>query len=155
MIVPEHHGDDDFRSTLERFEHSLVTPVVPGELPAWLEAAHSSCKEIGEPLRHVVEEAHPDLLREIARQDIELTPRIEELKTKDEAMIAEWNTLCRALDELRQRADRTEPNEAKLDAQVERLREKCLHFVIEARKQDAALATWLVEAFNRDRGIAD
>jgi len=79
--------DNGFLSALAEFERCLETPVVPGELPNWANAARAACESVGRLLREKVDEA--------------------------------------------------------------------LGFVIQARKQQTALKTWYVEAFQRDRGVAD
>jgi hypothetical protein len=144
-----------FLSALARFETCLETPVVPGELPTWLASAKKSCDEIGVLLRDEINSAHKKLLGEMARRDMALATRAEALKAKDSELFGQQNDIRVELESLLARADHFEPHESKLDEEVSRLVDAALGFVIEARKQNTALTTWYMEAFDRDRGVAD
>lgn len=144
-----------FLSALAQFEKCLETPVVPGELPTWLQAAQKSCEEVGQLLGHEVNERHDELFQTILQEDAELTQKVEELKTKDSDLLLQYEAVQSKLDQLCGISDQLEPHEAKFDEHVEDSTDQALSFVLEARKQDTAITTWYMEAFNRDRGIAD
>ena len=145
----------DLLTALARFETCLETPVIPGELPDWLASAQAHCHHLGDILRRQVSEKHSELLRQIVRQDAELARRVEKLKENDEALLAQQQDCCSMLDQLHVKADQVEPHEAKLHEQLEQVIERSIAFVIEVRKQETALTTWYMEAFDRDRGTAD
>lgn len=147
--------DSDFLSELARLEECLETPVVPGELPTWLQTVREQSYKFGKLLGREVNEKHAPLLEEMFRQDPELGQRVEDLKESDKSLLADWSNLHLRLDQLFNKAERAEPNEVSLDEEIKRFTEKALGFVVQTRKQDKALTTWYMEAFTRDRGIAD
>lgn len=154
-MTTKHPGESAFLAALSQFETCLETPIMPGELLAWLASARTSCEEVGQTLRHEVDVAHKKLHDEIARQDLALAPRIEALKPKDDQLLAQRKDIHRMLEQLYDRAAQLEPHESKLDDDVSQFTDNALHFVLEARKQENAWTTWLTEAFHRDRGVAD
>ena len=147
--------ESDFAAALERFEQCLEGPVIPGEMPSWLRAARDSCREASAWFKTNVKETHEELLREISRQDMELAPRVDALSVVHRDLRRQWVRIQKQLERLCEQADRTEPHEAPLNLDIERLRDQTLKHVIEVRKHEAALTTWYLEAFNRDRGVAD
>jgi hypothetical protein len=148
-------GKNELFSSLERFEASLETPVVPGEMLDWLETAQQLCREVDSLVRREIDEKHPQTLQEISRQDVSLTPRIDELKANDVELLGKWNEMVQKASALYNKADQAEPNEAKIDSPIKRFGDDALKLVIETRKQESALETWYMEAFDRDRGVAD
>lgn len=144
-----------FLAALARFERSLETPIVPGEMAAWLRKAREALREAGERFRDEEDAAHEQLRQDILREDIALAPRVEELKEKHEDVRDRWIKIRMELEQLCEEAERAEPHEAKLDDEIERFKEKALSFVIAARSHETAITTWYMEALNRDRGIAD
>lgn len=147
--------ENKFLTALAQFEKCLETPVVPGELPTWLQSTRKTGDEVGQLLKYEINEKHDPMLREMFREDPELARRVEELKAKDKDLLSQWDGLHHDLDRLYEMAEQAEPHEEKLDEHIERFTTEALKFVIDARKQDNALTTWYMEAFTRDRGIAD
>lgn len=147
--------ENGFLSALARFEKWLETPVVPGELPSWLQSARKACDEVGTLLECEIKERHNNLLRAIFSQDSELARRVDELKAKDKNLLSQWESIHHDLNRLCELAVRAEPDEERLDEHMEDFIAKALRFVIDSRKQDNALTTWYMESYTRDRGTAD
>lgn len=147
--------ETEFLTALADFERCLETPVVPGELPNWLRTVRQASMDVRVQLKREIDETHNQLLDDMVEQDFELAPRAQEMKDADHALISRLEELQKTFDRLAEMAERAEPHEAKLDEHVEQFTNEALQFVIECRKHENALTTWYMEAFNRDRGIAD
>ena len=148
--------NEPFLKALENFETSLETPVMSGELIGWVTIVHRACEQLGVLLRDDVQREHTALYATITKQDAELSSRVEKLRKTDEQLaIVDFVSVQSGLKELRDRAESAEQDEAKttlLRADVLKL---ALAFVIAARTQETAIATWFGEAFNRDSGFGD
>lgn len=142
-------------AAVERFESCLEEPVVPGELPEWAANAYAACEAVAPHLRHEIDQVHPKLFREIQQEDPSLGTRIEELRQADTELTQRLSDVDHALSELRSAASIAEPDESRIEAQLDAAVKSGLDFVIALRKQETAIATWYVEAFQRDRGVAD
>lgn len=147
--------ENQFLASLARFETSIEAPIVPGEMATWLRTAREACREAGNLFGNEVDDAHEQLRSEIIREDIALAPRVRELKQKHEELRTQWITIRMELEQLCEKAEQAEPHEAKLEDEVARFTKQALAFVIAARTHETAITTWYVEAFHRDRGIAD
>jgi hypothetical protein len=141
--------------SLQTLEKRLETPIVPGELPSWVNQAAAALRAVERELREQIEEAHPPQYREIHRQDEGLARRVEQLEEGDCRLLELLSDVRRIADELRNNADEIEPDERLAADAHEALVEKGLQLVIAARTQEEAIATWFVEAFDRDRGDVD
>lgn len=142
-------------TALAEFEKCLGTPVISGELPSWMQAARQACEKVGAQLQGAAARTHEKLLSEMALEDPDLLPRIDELRATEVELTARQSDLQRHFDQLRDRAEAVEPHEQKLDDQIEQLIEQGLRLVIDVRRHETALTTWYLEAFDRDRGMAD
>lgn len=155
--VPAINPDDDpFLKALTSFETALATPVVAGELGPWITNARIACDRVGVLLRSDVQRKHAELFAQILREDAELASRVEKLQEAD-AQIAtfEYEEVHVRLRKLSDRADVADKHEARVSDSLEDTIKQALAFVINARTQETALSTWLMEAFNRDRGEGD
>lgn len=141
--------------TLAQLEAALEMPVVPGELSEWTEKANAAANELQELLPNYVRQIHQREFDEIIAQDPSLASRVEDLRAEDREILCEFSAFQQSLHALVGAAETVEPNEARLDPRVERLAMRGLELVIRIRRQEAAASTWLVEAFQRDRGVAD
>lgn len=141
--------------TLEAWETALDTPVVSGELQAWMEQVQSAWQDVASKVEQHAGELHPRQLKQIADQDPELIPQVEKLKAEDEEIQKDRESLERRLSTLAEHAPDFEPNEEKIKQHVEALAKHGISFVNRVRKQEVALDTWFMEAFQRDRGVAD
>jgi hypothetical protein len=55
----------DTVAALARFEKRLEIPIVPGEMPGWLQLACESSRDVGDALRRQVAGRHQEMLTEI------------------------------------------------------------------------------------------
>jgi hypothetical protein len=110
---------------------------------------------VGQHIELQFERTHTELLDEMSNQDPELASRIEDLKAEDSRLLETWKQIHAELGRFCGLAKRAEPDEGKVSEPVTQLTDQALAFVIGVRKQEAALTTWYMEAFNRDRGIGD
>jgi hypothetical protein len=114
---------------------------------AWHEASRH--------IEHNLSQLHPQQFDEIAQQDQELFPQIEQLKAEDEAIAADLTRISNMVARDAEHVPKLEPDEGKAQKHVQNLIDAGLAFIIRVRKQEVAVETWLVEAFNRDRGAGD
>ena len=145
----------DLHSALEALEASLEAPVVPGELESWIRTVQESWTGMAAILAIELEQRHPEQLDEIASQDDEMLPQVEKLREEDQFIMEQFEEVSRLVQQLADRAPKIEPHEQRADQAVQKLIDDGIGLIVRTRKQEAALKTWFVEAFNRDRGIAD
>lgn len=142
-------------AALHRLETQLETPVIPGEMPDWCEAAQHEFEPLEAELNRAVREKHLPLLAEIFELDPEQGARVEQLKKTDAELLVRTDKLKQRLYKLCNASEIAEPNEVRVADCVEETIQLGLQLVIDIRKQEIALATWHGEALKRDRGIAD
>jgi hypothetical protein len=138
-----------------QLEYVLESPIVEGELPTWADELREAANRLGAQLSGEVRAQHEEQFQRIRKEDTDLLRRIEQLKLEDEALRKLHDEFSRGVDMLHDRAVRVEPHEGKLEPVVSKLVDAGLQLVIRIRKQERALMTWLVESFNRDRGVGD
>jgi hypothetical protein len=148
-------ADVDLRPALAAFETSLETPVVSGELAAWVEEAQKTWTEASAQIHYQLKHLHPRQYEQMAKADPELLPRIESLKTDDELIEQDREKLNQIVSRTAQHVPKLEPDEEKGQRHIKKLIDDGLAFVGRVRKQEVAIRTWFVEAFNRDRGPVD
>jgi hypothetical protein len=147
---PEH----DFRDSLEEFETSLATPVVSGELEAWSEQVRNAWMALRSKIQRQ-KSLHEKQYQEIADQDPELLSQIERMKEEDAAIGEASRDLDLLIQRLTSIAPKAEPDERRVSQPNSQLIDDGIALVNRVRKQEVAVRTWYVEAFNRDRGVAD
>ncbi len=140
---------------LESLEKRLETPVVPGELSSWSDEAEAALARVEKLLQAQIEKVHPKQMQEILQQDPGLAARVEQLQQNDTELVVQLTEVRNLAKQLRSRAERVEPDERQAADAVAALVDRGLQLVIAARKQEAAIATWFLEAFDRDRGDVD
>ena len=147
---------DPFLRALDDLETSLETPVMAGELIGWVTTVKHMSEAVGSLLRNDVPRKHSALFAMIARQDAELSNRVQTLKAKDEqlAMVDFGSVECR-LAELLGHAESAAEDERKVAQARDDIVRQALAFVIRARTQETEIAAWFSEAFNRDSGSGD
>jgi hypothetical protein len=147
--------ESDLKTALAAFETSLSTPIISGELAAWVGEVQKAWEEASAQVHQSVKHLHPRQFEEIAEQDLELLPQIERLRAEDEAVERDREHIGNMVERDAQHVPKLEPDEAKAQKHVQNLIDEGLAFITRVRKQEVASETWLVEAFNRDRGTAD
>lgn len=148
-------SDRELPEGLQAFEKALETPIVPGEVVAWTETVRQTCEALASPLRRALDERHRKVYGEIGEEEPELLAKIEELIQEDEEIRDTYDRLCFLVDRLIERGEELEPDEMRTAHAHEELVEEGLAFVIQVRKQELAVQTWLIEAFDRDNGTVD
>ena len=149
------YSQDDLKAVLTTFESSLLTPTVCGELATWLEEVQKSWEEASTQVHYHIKHLHPRQYDEISKQDPELLPRIDQLRAEDEAIEQQRALLAQAIGRVGQHVPKMEPDEEKAAKYTKAMIDSGTAFLIQVRKQEAAVQTWYVEAFNRDGGSVD
>ena len=149
------HTDQDLKSSLERFENCLITPVMSGELISWVDETKTAWTEAFAQVRQHVSEFHPRQYKQISKEDPELLPKTEKLQAEDALIEDDAEEFERLLHRFAEHAPKFEPDEEKIATHMKSLIDDGIEFITRVRKQEAAVQTWFVEAFTRDRGVAD
>ncbi len=146
---------NELKAALANFETSLVTPIVSGELAEWIDEVQQSWSDASAQIRYQIEHLHPRQYDVIAKQDPELLPRIELLKAEDDAIERQREHLSATIHRVAEHAPKFEPDEEKAQKHTKTMIDDGTAFLTRVRKQEAALQTWFVEAFDRDGGAVD
>jgi hypothetical protein len=149
------HSHEDLKAALTAFETSLLAPTVSGALPAWLDEVQKSWEEASAQIHFHIKHLHPRQFDEISKQDPELLPRIEQLQAEDEVIEQQRTELSQEISRIGQHAPKLEPDEEKAQKYTKTIVDSGTAFLIRVRKQELAVQTWYVEAFNRDGGAVD
>ncbi|MEQ8786933.1 MAG: hypothetical protein RIC55_11565 [Pirellulaceae bacterium] len=142
-------------AALDVLEAALEKPLVPGELQSWLEYAGQAFSKLEDPLRAHIEQEHSQQFADISKQDAEMLQRVEQLRAVDQQLLEQYDRLARQVDGIDTKLEEDHETETRLDPIVERFADHGLKLVIDIRKQESAVTTWYLEAFQRDRGVAD
>jgi hypothetical protein len=149
------YSDDDLKAALTVFETSLLTPTISGELSSWLEQVQKTWEEASAQVHYHLKHLHPRQYEEISKQDPELLPRVDQLRSEDGAIEEQRAQLSRSIGRVGQEAPKLEPDEEKAQKYTKSIVDAGTAFLIQVRKQEVAVQTWYVEAFARDRGAVD
>lgn len=150
-----HVTERRLKNALDRFELSLETPLLPGELGTWLADVEQGIVRVRRQLVAVAQGKHPPQYTAICDGAPALVNRVEQLQKEDAALVATCETLHACVLRLLRRAPQLEPDEGLFNSRVQYVRKHGLDLVIRVRTQEAALRTWLVEALDRDDGTVD
>jgi hypothetical protein len=148
-------SESELREALASFETSVATPIVSGELPDWADKVQKAWSEASAQVHYHVKHHHPRQFQEISNEDPALFQQVELLKAEDEALEQQREKLNQSVTRVASNVPKVEPDEGKANHQVQTLIDEALAFVVRARKQEVAVQTWYVEAFNRERGGGD
>ena len=151
----QNNSESALKASLAAFETSLATPIVSGELAEWIEAVQKTWTEASAQLHYQVKHRHPQQYEQISKEDPELLPRVEQLQAEDRAIEEEREKLSHTVSRTTQHAPKLEPDEGKAQQHTKKLVDEGMAFIARVRKQEVAIETWFVEAFNRDRGAVD
>jgi len=147
--------EHDLKPSLERFETCLLSPVVPGELAEWTREVQDAWHACFTQIRRHLHEFHPRQYAQISKEDPELLPKTEKLQDADAELGEDSAEFDRAVRRFAEHAPKFEPDEEKIAGHVKSLVDAGVVLVTSVRKQEAAVQTWFLEAFTRDRGVAD
>ena len=147
-------AENPLKDALEKLEAQLETPTVAGELVNWLEAASSLWQELRAPLQNQIEHVHSSGFKRIRKDDPDLLRRVEQMQEQDEQLLNQLAEHQHTFAELYELAVKTEPNETKVIQHVVEANGAGIQYVIDVRKQERALETWMQEAEFRDSGVS-
>jgi hypothetical protein len=153
--MTESNSETDLRNALAAFETSVATPIVSGELPDWTEKVQKAWSDASAQIHYHLKHLHPRQYQEISKEDPALFQQVELLKTEDQAIEHDREKLNQRVMSVATHAPKLEPDEGKANNHVQNLIDEAMAFVMRARKQEVAVQTWYVEAFNRERGGGD
>ena len=144
--------ENEFKNALQSLETSLETPRVSGQLEHWLVDVQKNVDLIGMLLTKQLDRQHASRLRQIAVEDPELNAQVVRLKSGDDESREQFAKLRDWTDRLAKRALKVKPDEERLEEDLVAFIAFGLAFIIHARKQEIAIATWLHESLYRDTG---
>jgi hypothetical protein len=145
----------ELKIAIDAFETNLVTPIVSGELAAWVDHLRNAWTEAASQIHYHVKHLHPRQFEQIAKQDPELLPRLELLKAEDRAIEEQRDRINQLVTRAAEHVPMLEPDEEKAQKYTKSLIDDGTSFVTRVRKQCVAVQTWYVEAFTRDHGAVD
>jgi CRISPR/Cas system CSM-associated protein Csm4 (group 5 of RAMP superfamily) len=140
---------------LRRLETALDTPPVPGELRGWAATLHKTFDETSAEVLKQIDSVHPDQFHEIEEQNAELLARVKGMREEDVKNRSQCQSLARQFADLEANATRAGADEKQVIDQQRALLDEGLRFVMDVRRQEMAIRTWIEEAFDRDTGMAD
>jgi hypothetical protein len=143
------------RAALDAFETSLAVPIVAGELDEWSQQVRTAWAEASAEVHRQLTQLHPAQLKQIAKEDPELSTQVDLLRAEDAALEEDRACLDGVIERLARLVPMVEPNERIFHEYHAQLQKDGVDFITRVKKQQVALQTWFQEAFNRDRGVAD
>jgi len=149
-------GEDVDRLTaaLTGFETALVTPLVSGELLDWSGAVGKAWEELQAAWREHPQR-HESQYTEMSEVDQEIFRHVERLRNEDNAITAEIVAVDAEISRLDRKTPAAERDHLRAEESRQKVVDQGIALVVRIRKQEIALKTWFVEAFNRDRGSVD
>jgi len=141
--------------SLAKLETALLTPVVSGELNAWMHSVREATVELGSHLREYIEGVLHAQYAQISKTDEELLSHVEQMIEEDKNLLCEYDGFLAEFDKLAARASSAERDELKVADHRRHIESRGIALIVRIRKQRTAAATWLSEAVYRDRGPVD
>lgn len=146
--------NNELMDSLATLEMSLETPVVPGESETWLQQVEQVFGKV-EAAFQDRQADHRRQFTEIADTDAGLLRRVEQMKEQDQVLVGQFADFRQLLSTQSQFAASGELEAGRTGPSLEKISALGLALVIAVRKQELAIATWLSEALERDRGVVD
>jgi len=141
--------------SLTKLETALLTPQVSGELDGWVQSVREATSELGSHLREYLDDVLHAQYVQIAKVDNELLTQVEQMIAEDKNLLCEFDGFVAELDTLTTRVPSAEKDELKVADHRQHLEARGTALILRIRKQRTAAATWMSEAFYRDRGRGD
>lgn len=145
----------EMSAALQNLETNLETPIVPGELSSWIHDLCQSRDKVDPLLHKLIEDSHSRRIELISEQDPDQLSRLQRLQEEDQALLDDFYDLAQAMESVAKQIGDEEDNESELIDETNEIVELGLALIIRTRTQEATLTTWYMEAFQRDRGVAD
>jgi hypothetical protein len=147
--------DSQLSSALDAFEDCLEMPVIPGELPSWIAGVTKTSSDAMATLEAHIQSRHGQLFKDILRENSDLATRVEQLREEDKAVQEQAQEVLKETRLIAGDAPELESQDPTIKQDIEGFVKRSLDWIIQVRKQEAALTAWYQEAFNRDTGVAD
>jgi hypothetical protein len=147
--------DDPLLTSLTALEAALLTPVVAGELENWVAAVQRAAHEMAPVLYRQLDSVHCEQFSVIARDGDHLLKRVEDLREEDTRIRENVEPFLSRIGSLDGRAERVGSDEARVRDHLQELIDQGVALIVQIRKQETSLQTWLSEALNRDTGVGD
>ena len=154
-MSPQIETVDVVRRKLVELEEALEMPLVAGELVAWTTRVAKSAQTMHALLTDRLAQAHGADFDEIGAQDPDMSTCVENMRTEDSAIRNEFEPFLELANSVSVAVTQVEPDELTVAKARQRLIDVGLALVLRIRKQEAAVRTWYMEAFQRDRGVGD
>ena len=151
----ESKSQPKIESLIEKLEKNLMTPIIPGELPAWTAALAYSFGEFGTEFMLEMNQRHPEIYSNIKQENPELFKKIEDLNKEDKKLLNQYQDFKKQIMQLQKQIQHAESHKHKLKEIESRITSQGLELIVGIRKQQQAIRIWLQEAYHRDTGVAD
>lgn len=148
-------SEQALEATLARLETALLSPVISGELKAWLNNVRQAAATFAMDWTRYLHTTLHVQYAETMQSDPELSANVEKLIRADSELLVELAQFHEALQRIERQAAEIQWQEAKLEPERRRLEETGLGLILSIKRQRAAAETWLVESLYRDRGVKD
>lgn len=146
--------EGELKAAIDKLETSLLSPVLSGELVAWVTQVQDSADDIDELLKPCLERLHSDFT-EIAKSDNELLSRVQQMVKGEQELLQQHSEFRRDLHVLATKAPKVLSDEAKVADERLKVERLGVALLTELKRLQAAASTWLSEAVYRDRGPVD
>ncbi len=153
MATP--HSEQELLDALTAMETALHTPVISGELKDWVESVRKAFAAATVALRNQFKQRHRQHFADILKEDLEMARQVEKLKQEDQEILEQLTEWGRSLDDLAAVAAAAGRHESKVQEREGQVIKSGQMLIARVRKQETAITTWLIEAFQRDRGTVD
>ncbi|WP_254513078.1 hypothetical protein [Anatilimnocola floriformis] len=150
----KHQSDVDLKSHVDKLETALLTPVLSGELVAWINAVQDTADDVAEQLSPFFEGLHSDFT-EIAKSDNELLSHVQQMVECEQKLLQRHEDFRRNLHLLAEKASRVRSDEAKIGDERAKVERQGTELLTDLKRLQTAASTWLQEAVYRDRGPVD
>ena len=155
MDTPRDNPQQALLEALDNLEACVETPFVPGELERWIGSVDDAWQPIPVLLARLASSHHPDQFAKMRDEDDGLIRRIELMREEDQKLDKLSDEFGQRIPQLETAIANIEPDEALLNPALDAFVDEALNLIIRIRTQEQTVRTWLLEAFNRDRGTVD
>jgi hypothetical protein len=147
--------EQQLREALTALETALDTPVIAGELKDWVESVRKTFARAAIVISAHFDQGHQQPFARIMQEDLEMARLVEQLKQEDQEILRQLKDLGCELEGLAAIAETIGRHESRAKDAESHLIQAGQMFIARVRKQETAITTWLLEAFQRDRGTVD
>lgn len=134
---------------------NLDSPIEPGELVAWLGSVHEALQAVTELLLQKQHDVDRVKYARTVRVDQKLVSEAERVRGGDTKCLLHGEQFFAQATRLLRRALDSGPDQLSLKDDVQALIERGFAFALFVQRQEFAHRTWLQNASQRDRGVAD